>query len=78
MRATNTRARAREYVVVYVERVVMGVAGCEARQGEEDGEGEEGTCGEDGSGLAASPEAMTRAHSLMTTAPPCFLCVFAL
>lgn len=71
-------------LVVYVERVVMGVAGCEARQGEEDGEGddEEGTCGEDGGGggLAASPEAMTRAHCLtMATAPAALLaCVFAL
>lgn len=42
----------------------MGVAGCELRQGEEDdGEGEEGTCGEDGGdGGLASPETTTRAH----------------
>lgn len=41
----------------------MGVAGCELRQGEEDdGEGEEGTCGEGGGGGLASPETTTRAH----------------
>ena len=72
----SRNARARK---LYIERVVMGVGGCEARQGEEDGEGdEEGTCGEGGGGgLAASPEAMTRAHCLMTTALP-LLCVCAL
>jgi hypothetical protein len=55
----------------------MGVGGCEARQGEEDGEGEEGTRGEDGGGRLASPEtSMTRAHCLMmTTASPFVVCL---